>query len=132
MKYFGWAALGLLIFCLSGRSPAEAVATGRELAAACADGPSTEQIFLSTHCMAYLSGFVDAYQLSMAVMERQVPKAKKPICLPPRGVDHGQMKALVNDWLKRNPSEHDETARTVVYLVLATAYPCGQAPVKWK
>ena len=132
MKYSGWAAIGLLTVGLSGTSPVKAFDTGRELGRVCAEGSSDEQIVRNLVCMAYLSGFTDAYVVSMAVMEHQAPKARKPICLPDRGVQLELVKLLVNDWLKQNPSDLAETARSVVYRVLATAYPCGEVHVKWK
>jgi Rap1a immunity proteins len=110
----------------------EAIETGRELAQMCAGGEATDQMIGNLLCAGYIDGFVDAYQVSMAVMEHQAPKARKPICLPHRGVEIGQVQALVVDWLKRHPKDHDSTARTVGYEVLATAYPCEGTPVKRK
>jgi Rap1a immunity proteins len=120
----GWAALALLTVGLSGGSPAEAFGTGHELGGACAEGPSVEQAVRNVTCLSYIAGFVDAYQLSMAVLERQAPRTKKAICLLSRGIEKGQVMALVNDRLKRTPTELDQSARTVLWSVLATAYPC--------
>ena len=111
---------------------AAAIATGRELAQMCAEGSSTQQITGNLICAGYIDGFVDAYRVSMAVMEHQAPKAQKPICLPHRGVEIGQVQALIVDWLKRHHNDHNIPARTVVYQVLATAYPCEATPVKRK
>jgi len=120
----GWVALALLTVGLSGGSPAEAFGTGRELGRACVDGPSSEQVVGNLECLAYIAEFLDAYQMSMAVMERQAPRAGKPICFPPRGIEKGQVMALINDRLKRIPTELDQSARIVLLSVLATAYPC--------
>ncbi|HSF29843.1 MAG TPA: Rap1a/Tai family immunity protein [Candidatus Tectomicrobia bacterium] len=116
--------LVLLAVCLGGSANLEAFDTGAELGDACAGGTSAEQVVHRLRCLSYIGGFLDAYQLSMAVLEHQAPRAKKPICLPPRGVEKGQVMALVNDRLKRIPTEREQSARIVLFSVLATAYSC--------
>ncbi len=119
-----WGGLALLVVALSDVLQAEGFEAGSDLARACKEGASVEQAVEQRRCFAYLMGFLDAYRASMAVMERQAPRAQEPICLPPRGVPVGQISDLILEWLRLRPAELGESARTVVFGVLATVYPC--------
>jgi Rap1a immunity proteins len=120
----GWALLALVTVGLRSASQAEAFETGRELAHACANDPASAWVVENISCLSYIVGFVDAYQVSMVLREYYVRCARKPICLPRRGVQKGMVQGLVTDWLRRTPTDHDQSARVVLLSVLATAYPC--------
>jgi Rap1a immunity proteins len=125
MTRVAWVALALLAGDLSGASPAEAFETGRDLAHACGDNLSSERVIGNALCLGYIAGFVDAYRVSLGLLERHAPTVKPPICLPSHGVQKGQVMGLVNEWLKRTPADHDQSARVVLWSVLSTAYPCS-------
>ena len=113
-----------LTVCLGGVVSAEAFNTGQDLVRACSRGDAAEQRLMDLTCAGYASGFVDAYRVSMVVMEHYAPHAEGPICLPAQGIENAHMMALVINRLERIPADRAASARVVVFETLKAAYPC--------
>jgi Rap1a immunity proteins len=128
MTRAGMAILASLVVFLSVTASTGAFQTGREWVNVCTPSETAEQRILNLACVSYVDGYLDAYRVSMGIMEQQAPTARQPICLPERGVDIEQIKTLVDDWLLRHPSDLSLNIRTVVLQVLIKAYPCPWTP----
>ena len=72
-------------------------------------------------CAAYISGFIDSYQLTTAA-HRVTPV----ICLPPSGISNDQGMRIVTKYLEAHPEDLHESARSSVFLALREAFPCEQ------
>ena len=95
-----------------------------------ASGPSSidlmKQCFAGTDgititnapCVGYMAGYLGAVRISASISQGF------PICLPENGITNEAVVSQVSDYLETNPDALDKSARSVVFFVLATAYPC--------
>lgn len=95
-----------------------------------ASGPSSidlmKQCFAGTDgititnapCVGYMAGYLGAVRISSSISEGF------PICLPESGVTNEAVVSQVSEYLEDNPDALDKSARSVVFFVLASAYPC--------
>lgn len=96
-----------------------------------ASGPSSidlmKQCFAGTDgititnapCVGYMAGYLGAVRISASISDGF------PICLPETGVTNEDIVAQVSEYLEVNPDALDKSARSVVFYVLASAYPCS-------
>jgi len=96
-----------------------------------ASGPSSidlmKQCFAGTDgvtitnapCVGYMAGYLGAVRISASISQGF------PICLPESGVTNEVVVSQVSDYLEANPDALDKSARSVVFFVLANAYPCS-------
>ncbi len=66
-------------------------------------------------CDAYLDGFTDAIRAS--------GQANAVACVP-QSVSGTELRDVVMQWLRANPTAQHETGEKVTHLALAKAYPC--------
>lgn len=71
-------------------------------------------------CLSYLDGFLDSY----ALVTGQLPATWPRFCLPAGGVRMEQVLLVVTKWLRDNPSKLHQSARSSIYIALATGFPC--------
>ena len=90
-----------------------------------ADGEkiSPEQEVQGVFCIGYLNGFTDSTAVSLPM------GAKKNHCLPAQGIPNGQLVRIVTKHLRNSPEKLHESARSLVYVALAEAFPC-RAPTR--
>ncbi len=72
-----------------------------------------------TYCLAYISGYVDAEQVSTAR-----PGNKSSFCMPDAGIDLRQTVRIVTKWLTDHPGQLHSTSRVLIGLALKDAFPC--------
>jgi hypothetical protein len=117
------AALLLPLVSLGGVRDAVAFKTGQEFLAECQEGVGERQTMLHLQCLAYLHGFMDAYQVS-AVFQRQRAGPPLPICLPEKRATVGAVVDVTRGWLRRHPHRHHEPVAVAIFWALVEAYPC--------
>ena len=99
--------------------------TGKDIYFDCQDsninGDPVEQLkFLS--CVSYIDGMYDMYILFNDVLDLEMS------CPPPKGLSVEQLRLMVLQYIKENPKEMNETARTVLLGMINNYYPCKKKP----
>ena len=96
--------------------------TGNDLLMAC-DATSetdTNSALKNVLCMGYIAGMIDAIQITFG----QYPEIRS-FCLPTNGMSINQQVMVVTKYLRENPNQLHETARSSVFIALAKDFPCA-------
>lgn len=113
----------LLVALLLVIPPAHSM-TGNDILNSCAaviepSGLSDEKSAMEgMHCIGYVNGLND-----MAVVASHITN-KQLYCLPATGLESGQVVRVFLKWLKDNPAQLHETARTSFLIAMRQAFPC--------
>jgi hypothetical protein len=107
--------------------------TGRAFLAECQSGIDKRQMVVHLHCLSYLRGVIDAYQLLRAYVEIQQDTLRMPICLPEDGsFNVGVMRDVTRGWLHRHPEHHNDPVVYAIFQAMTEAYPCKPSAKKKK
>jgi len=109
--------VALLLAVLSaGRAEADSsFRSGNELFRECT--ADTEQPAQQATCFGYVAAISD-------VLDGGNPINGYRVCQPKTGVNLGQMKDIVVQWLQRNPQDRHRAAAGLVAKALSEAFPC--------
>ena len=126
IKQASGAALALWLMAYS--SPALAqYESGNSLYEEC---KSEAGDFKSGLCLGYITAVADAhietvFSVAVANIERKDVQLRTSFCLRD-GVNIGQLRDVVFQYLAQNPSERDKPAALLVITALAQAFPCAR------
>ena len=122
MRYALFLSLFLLLIARPGFAQAAAPSgggpTAGQLMQQCLSGVSQGSISDPT-CTGYLAGFVGAIRIARTLDE------EFPICLPEEGISNDTIVTQVSGHLAQNLEHLENSARSVVFLVLTESYPCS-------
>lgn len=118
----------LLAVCLLTISSAPSYAekiqkTTKALLSECSDASENDPIsqFKQIHCLGYLDGVLD----TVSMMLPHWPESYR-FCPPPEGIDLETYLKIINEYVTTNPDTLNESARSIVFVAYAKAFPCNQ------
>ena len=76
---------------------------------------------LSTFCLGYIAGFMDATSLASTFKGR-----RSTLCLPESGTSNEQAARLFVKYLRENPEQLHESGRMSLYISLSRVFRCKQ------
>lgn len=79
---------------------------------------SNEDYILSIFWTGYISGFIDN-----GVIYEELT-ANKAFCIPTQGIENGQAAMIIAKYLKNNPDQLHESARSCIFLAMANTFKC--------
>lgn len=79
---------------------------------------SSSELLDANYCAAYLTGFVDALQVTAELYQEPVA------CFPEAGVDVRDATKVVLAYIREKPERRERTTAVLVGAALARAFPC--------
>jgi hypothetical protein len=116
------AAILAVTLAATGTASAE-FKTGNDLYSECTAPADWQRRFL--FCYGYIEGIADANDLEgLRESGFMDPKAKRNALCLPAGVQLGQLKDVVVQYLEGHPERRHRSAAALVELALSAAFPC--------
>lgn len=132
MKYLSCMTATLALAMLAATAPTHAHAefrSGNDVYRYCTRTDTNyDRIYQDFMCLAYIQGAHDGLEAgAYHVTYRANLNEDYLIVCVPEGVEVGQIKEIVVDYLRSHPADRNLSAAILVYAALAEVYPCAKS-----